>query len=273
MVDFGYNELVTINRLSAHIEFMDVPIQVIKCHLFNTKILPHCHMKVKNLCEKMIIGENCSFFIHDHLASNINAIFCDIRPLNASFDIVTRLISHNFVKRDPNYKKLYEMNQEAMEKRYRKQSDVAVLIDSSELQTIDDFQQFYETKKAIIPPINTDDSIDDHIDHELDIFERPSKRCALDKSNPIEHNFIINQSHHLLDQITRYFTLLPLTESNFHCRVLYIIDPVTILITPIDVNPQIIEPKQPYEKSISFEGKHFSLMIELFFFLNDFSKC
>lgn len=263
LVDFGCDELVTFDFLSTHKIFYDVPIQVRKFRLFNTVTNSEEQMTaaVKFVYET-IVGENCSFYIHDHFDPlHLDVITCNVRPLNEKLDLSTRLISNGLAQYGHILNKpiKYERDEE---KRRRKQSEEPILKSSSELHSSNDFQTFYENNKVIVPVLSAQYQMDDaRLDRTFEIFERPSRRCPLNEvTSTVEDLVVCDHPYPLIERITQHFTLLQLDEPIFYCRVLKVIDPITIAIVPNDTNPPPkIDVFDSQNKYFPMQGIHFLL--------------
>lgn len=240
LVDFGCNELVKFVNLSTRNVFHGVPIQVRKCRLFNIAINSEEQItEAVKFGNESILGEICSFYIHDHLDPlHLDAIICNLRSSNAELDLATLLISNELAQYGNLLNKPIKFEQCNEEKRRRKQLDEPIFKPSSELHSYEDFQQFYENNKVTVPVLCAQDELDEQMDRTFEIFERPSKRSPLDELTSISDDLVVcNRPHPLIDRITQHFNLLQLDEPTFYCRVLNIIDPITIAIAPNDTNP------------------------------------
>lgn len=240
-VDFGCTESVAFEHLSTHTKFIDVPIQVRKCHLSDVLLISEEQTtKAIDLCNQLIFNQPSKFYIHDNIDSTpIESVPCSVQSLNMQLDLSSLLISLGLVQ----YKThLYGPNNVSvadtfqLEKRIRKKSDDPVLKESCKLLTIEDFEDFYEDQKVETPVevmVNTARDIDDG-NKIFEIFKSPSRRNPLGKAaSPA----IQNDAHPLIDHITKHFSLLNITESSFYCRPIFIMDPLTILIEVDDANP------------------------------------
>lgn len=176
-----------------------------------------------------------------------DSVTCSVQTSTSPLNLSSLLISHGLVqyRAQPNDKT--ELSAVAdkihMEKRVRKKSDEAMLKNSSELLTIEDFQQFFDANRIDIL-VKTDDNIENETDPDVDnrtfeVFDSPSKHCPLTE-NGIAKMPIYFDAHPLVDRITEHFKLLNVTELVFHCRAVHIMDPVTVLIDLLNTRPPSI---------------------------------
>lgn len=112
---------------------------------------------------------------------------------------------------------------------------------STELETLDDFKWFYESKKVIIPAQKTTNSSEDN--RKFDVFAPLQETISWEtnKSKTKIENHIEYKPHPLIDKVTKYFRLSTPNESQFDCYPLFVIDPITILVVPINATPTPID--------------------------------
>ncbi|XP_055313250.1 uncharacterized protein LOC129574801 [Sitodiplosis mosellana] len=244
-VDFGVEDTIDFKDLWRCTLFKNVPIQVRKCHVQKIK-LPSKKGKicpsraVHKFTIDMIRGKTCSFYIHDNLDSTrIDSIPCTVRPLNEPLDLASELVSYHMVGITSDFKRTDKFDEE---KRKRTECDDKVLMPSTELESFDDFKWFYERKKAVIPLRKSTDSAEDNrkfevFDHSRQMEEPREKN----KTVTIVEKQIESQPHPLVDKITKHFHLSTPKELAFYCQPLFVIDPITILVVPINAAPRFID--------------------------------
>lgn len=231
--------------------FKNVPIQVRKCRLLNTICLTQAHIsKATQFGINWILNRNCQFYIHENLDPlHFDSLICTVRPCETQIDMASALISHGAAIRTSscyleNIKKANESAEVARHliKRIRKDCDEHVIKSSSELRTFDDFVLFFNMNQTIIPPIERKDSPED--DRPFEVFDPPcNKSPSHEKRAPASVssvNPIVYEPHPILAHIEKHFSPRQLKESIFHCQTLFVIDPVTILVKPVDVKPPSI---------------------------------
>lgn len=190
----------------------------------------------------MIRRKCCSFYIHDNLDStHLDSIPCTVRPLNEPLDLATELISYHMVGITSNFKREDKFDED---ERKRNDCDIyvnKVLMPSTELQTFDDFKWFYESKKAIVPTQKSTDWFED--DRKFDIFDPLQETISWEKNKlkTTMEKQIECRPHPSIDKITKHFRLSTPKESQFDCYPLFVIDPVTILVVPINATPRRID--------------------------------
>lgn len=241
--------------------FVDVPIQVRKCRLFNvTFASDEQRMEAVKFAKDLILGESCSFYIHDNFDPvDFESIPCNLCPRNAQIDLTTQLMSRKLAQYAQFLNHSNKTGQVDMERRKRR--DKRLLKDSSELKTFDDFKLFYENNKTDVPDYKQ--IADDKRTYEG--FERPSKRCPLDENTSSNQSLLDDtgneEPHPMVDRITNHFTMLRLNEPTFYCRVLYIIDPVTVLIVPLNTQLPTIDVANTHQKYFPLQGLNHTFWI------------
>lgn len=253
--------MLAFEHLSTHTKFIEVPIQTRKCHLWNVNLIADEQtVKAIELANRMICNQTSTFHIHDNIDPlHFDSAACSVRPLKSQLDLSSRLILCGLVQyrahSTDSGKSSSVADEIHMEKRVRKKSDDAILKNSSELLTIEDFEQFYEVNNIDIPVkvienITTDTVIDNRA---FEIFDSPSKRCPFSETVAPDLEVFFD-AHPFVDRITDHFTLLNVTELAFYCRPVYIMDPVTILIEPLDSQPPPIEQIEKQSKYFPMQG-------------------
>lgn len=244
-MDFGQVVKLRLENIFRSKCFENVPIQVHKYHLLNV-ILPSDERSIqraKQFAIDTILHQNCSIYINSMDFLRPNSISCTIRSLNKQLDVASLLISHGLVEILSNFKredKLCDV------KRIRNDSDEAVLKGSNELENIDDFRLFYESKKFVLPLKLNTTKVHPDDERKFEVFDLPLTRCS---SNDNDSNILRNfndtfESNPLIDRITEHFKLLELTEQVFRCQPVYIINPVTILVVPDHTKTPNIEARE-----------------------------
>lgn len=251
--------MLHFEKLSAHIGFVEVPIQVLECHLSNVILISDDQTKkAKELCNRLICNRLCVIYIHDNAKiEQSESIACNIQSSNASLDLSSLLISHGLVEHNAHsYHKVDQVTGMQTDfKRIRNKSDAPIIKNSSDLDTYEDFKKFFRSHKAINPMdkasnshVNDDDDDDDEC-RIFEIFEPPSKSCNLDEKLYKRRTIhsVVTATHSILDRISEHFKLMTINEPIFKCRCVCIMDPVTLLIQLPDMKPLNIDgiDKQP----------------------------
>lgn len=266
-VDFGYTEMVQFKKLSTHIDFVDIPIQVIKCHLSNVNLISDDKTEnAKELCNRFIYNQLCIICIHDKVdMEQSESLACNIQSLNIPLDLSSVLISQELVQyKAHSYRKFDKVIEykKVDFKRTRSESDVSVIKDSSELHTYQDFKDFFRSHMAINPMYDennshendNDDDGDDDESRIFEIFEPQSKRWGEKVHKRPTNNFSVAATHPTVDRITEHFKLMNINKSAFMCRCVYIMDPVTLLIKLPDMKPLKIDRFDEQLKYFPLEG-------------------
>lgn len=194
----------------------------------------------------MILNRPCSFYVHDNFDSKFpKSIPCTIWPLNEPLDLASELISYHMVGFSSNFQRKNKVNEQ---KRIRNENDKVVFKSKSDLQTVDDFKLYYESKKAVVPLIEPNEKTDvDEDDRKFEVFDHPStlksppseiKKAILTMEKKIECT-----PHPMIDCIIKHFGLLKpkYQQTTFYCQPLYVMDPITILVVPINTVPTVID--------------------------------
>lgn len=251
--------MVAYEHLSTHTVFVDIPIQARKFHLPDVTLISEGQTaKAVDLCSQLIGNQSSTFYIHDNIDSmHVESMACSVQSLKMQLDLSSLLISLGFVQYKPHFSGKNEYSAAdkfQMEKRIRKKSDEPMRMDSSELLTIEDFEDFYEDHKAEIPvEIEVDTAVCGDDNQTFEIFSSPSRRNPLGKTVPVE---VPNDPHPMVDRITEHFSLLEVKEKTFHCRPVYIMDPITILVEVDDgYGPPNITPAAAEAKYFPLNGK------------------
>lgn len=288
-IDFGYTEWVQFKHLSAHIDFADIPVQVRRCHLSNVILISDKQtQEAKAVCTRLICNQLCGIYIHDNAdVEHHGSIACSIQSSNVPLDLSSLLISHGLVQHKAHSEhKNWTAKFQAGSKRIRKESDEPITKNSSELHNYEDFCEFYRTHKAKNPMFESNDNsnandddingVDNDNDSRIfEVFEPPNKRSPLDEDIHDKRTDVVGfGSHPMVDCITEHFKLMTIKKSAFDCRCVFIVDPVTILIEPLDVKPLTIDRVEEQTKYFPLQGRMmfctinitFQCLMSLFFF-------
>lgn len=196
----------------------------------------------------MIREKCCSFHIHENLdPSRIDSIPCTVWPLNEPLDLASELISYRMVGIKSKFK---GKNNFDVAKRIRHQCDEVILKPSDQLTTFNEFKSFYESNKVIVPKLKTTDSTDD--DRKFEVFEEPRKQKSPHENNENKKEIMAEQKqmeyrqfeykpNPVFDKITKHFRLLKTKKPEFYCQPVYVIDPITILVAPVNAAPTFID--------------------------------
>lgn len=227
-------------------------MQVRKCRLFNvTFSSTNQTEEAVNYAKKMILHQNCSFYILDNFDPlHFDSIPCNLYSFNAQIDLATQLFSCGLAQYGSSFNDNTESNRCDMEKRTRR--DIVPLMDSLQLKTFDDFKLYYETYKLIVP-INRIHEDDDRI---VDKFERLSKRSPLKEKASVKQSddLVKCEPNPMVDRIIEHFTMYRLNECSFACRVLFVVDPITVLIVPANTHPPTIHVDKTPHKYCPLNG-------------------
>lgn len=243
-VDFGCTDLLQFEKLSTLIDFGDVPIQVMQCHLSNVIPISDDHTKkAKKLCRRLICNQLCVIYVHDNPnVGQSESIACNIQSSNVSLDLSSLLISRGLVQhKTHSYHKFDQVTESQVDfKRIRTESDAPIIKNSSDLHTYKDFKEFFRSHRAINPmdEANKSHANDDDDDESriFEIFEPPSKSCRWDEIRYKRRTIHSEIAPHLaVDRISEHFELMTINQPTFKCRCMYIMDPVTLLIQLPDV--------------------------------------
>lgn len=261
-VDFGWNELVMVEDLFLHTKFTEVPIQVRKCRVLNFVPYSGDNIDLSTQALKrdisLIIGHSCTFYIHDHLNQlDLDSILCTVCPLNGQLDLASSLITQGLAENEVFFGKQVKFN---TEKRHRREC-VGV---ARELLTLDDFKSYYDSNKVNIPRSEVQSNVED--EYKYEIFDFPCRRSVLDGDSMKSTTNYIKNEHHIIDRITEYFDLLQLNYPTIFCWPFYVVDPITVLIKPVDTQPPTIRVTEKQEKYVPLQGlrKHFISVFFLF---------
>lgn len=241
---------------STNKKFVDVPVQARKCHLSNViPISTEQTEKAIELCDRLIFNQIVTIYIHDNNDLGLfDSIACTLQTPQMQLELSLLLISLDLVQ----YKTHSIAQNECspadkfqLEKRLRKKSDNPLRKKSWELVTFDDFKKFYDTSKAELPLMVEVNIPNDDISETFDLFKAPSKR---DPFNDIASSDIQTPTaaHPMIDCAIQHFSLMHVTEKEFYCRPVYIVDPITILI-------EVGDPKPPKISQIEQKTKYFPL--------------
>lgn len=207
--------------------------------------------------QKSILNQTCKFYIHENLdVLHRNSVICTIQPWYVKFDVASALISYGAaMKMTSSQREIINESKKAeirfhLDKRIRRISDEPILKASSDLKSLEDFVEFYETNKTVIPPIKEiDDTAEDQ--RKFELFDLPRKRNPWnDKRAPdlMIADRISCEPHPILKHIGQHFRPLQINEPVFYCQTLYVIDPITILVRP-EINASPPEIKEPQNKN------------------------
>lgn len=265
--------MLHFENLSARIGFDDVPIQVMECHLSNAiPISDDQTKKAKKLCNRLIRNQLCVIHVHDN--ANIGqskSIACNIQSSNVSLDLSSLLISRGLMQHKThsyhNFEPVTELQVDS--KRMRSESDAPVIKNSSDLDTYEDFKEFFHSHRAINPmdePNNSHVNGDDDESRIFEIFEPPSKSCNLDEKLYKKRTIHSETSAHLVvHRISEHFKLMTLDQPISMCRCVYIIDPVTLLIQLSDMETLNIERIDKQPSIFPLEGIGFAHVLKQHF--------
>lgn len=267
--------MVHFERLSTHIEFTDVPIQMRKYHLSNVMLISNDQTdKARQLCNQLICNQPCVIHIHDNAdMEHHESIACSVQSLNVPLDLSSLLISNGLVQYKPQSNRQFKevTGSQVDSERLRKESDEPIIENSSELHDYDDFKEFYNTHKAINPKDEANavrhaiDSIDDDDDDDDDsrifeLFEMPTKRSLLGENEHDKRiNCVVSTPHPMVDRITEHFKLMNIQKSVFYCCCVCVMDPVTLLVQLHDMKPLTICHVEEKQKYFPLQGTEFRL--------------
>lgn len=267
-MDFGCTELVAFEHLSRHTKFVNVPVQARKCHLSDVILISEEQTsKAADLCNQLICNQTCILFVHDNIDSiPCESVACSVQSLEMQHDLSSLLISLGLVQYKTHLcrNKGLSVDKFQLEKRMRKKSDEPLQKDSSELLTIDDFEEFFDDNRAEAPvevAVNIANCIDG--DNQMfETFESPSRRNPLGKTVSVE---VQNDADPLVDRITEHFSLLKITESSFCCRPVHIIGSLTVLVQADDATNLLptINPVDEQTRYFPLEGLKFCIRFSL----------
>lgn len=272
--------MLHFEELSTHIDFDDIPIQVMKCHLSNVAPISEEQTKrAKEFCDRLIYDRLCIIYVHDNIdIGQTESNACNIQSLNAPLDLSSLLISLGLVQHNAHsYHTFDQVTKSAMDlKRIRSASDAPLIKNSSDLETYKDFKEFFRLHKAINPKdvannthVNNyynnnhydegeddyDDEDDDDESRTFELFEPPSKNeNSKDSSYKMRTIPSVTTPHSVVDRITGHFKLMIINESAFNCRCMYIVDPVTLLIQLPEMQPLNIDRISNQPECISLDG-------------------
>lgn len=214
-------------------------------------------MEAVGICNQLIGNQTCTFYVHDNIdCMHFESIACSVQSPTMQLDLSSLLISLGLAQYKPHFSGKNEFSTTdkfQMEKRIRKKSDEAIRKESSELLTIEDFEEFYDDHKVEIPiAIEVDTADCNDGSQTFEIFKQLSRRNPLGKTVSIE---LPNDTHPFVDRILEHFSLLSVTESTFYCRPVYIMDPYTVLVEVDDAHsPPAIGPVQADAKYFPLKG-------------------
>lgn len=185
--------------------------------------------EARELCNQLIYNQMCGIYIHDNDDKQQNdSIACSVQSLNVPLDLASLLISRGLVQHKSHSNRKFD---EAVDsKRIRKQSDEPITKSSLELQSFENFQEFYRAHKAkhslkkASDSRNTSDIDDDN--RIFDIFKPLSGRVPpCENAHVMRTNAVVGAAapHPIVDRITEHFKLMTMKRSVFQCRCACII--------------------------------------------------
>lgn len=248
---------MAIEQLSTHIKFNTVPIQARKCHLANViHISNEQTVKAIDLSYRSIVNQISTFYIHDNIESlHLDSAACTLQTQQMQIDLSSLLISLGLVQYNTHAIGQSELLSAAdkfqLEKRLRKKSDDAMQKPSCQLQTIDDFKEFYDVHKtyvAVKPMVCVEN---DDGNQTFDVLKAPSRRNPFGRAESAE---IQMPAHPMVDCIIEHFSLLKVTQSKFYCRPVFIVDPLTVLVVVGGEKPPKIQQIQQQTKYFPMDG-------------------
>lgn len=235
-VDYGNICVLENSDLSRYILYDEVPIMLYKLRLNGIKPNSKSGKWSKDFIETLsqyICHKECYIFVHDSDDLPESPLLCRIQPTQYSLDAATFLIQHHKALRiDRSNGENDNNSTEHLSKRSNNNKSPPLKIDHSKIQNVDDLRSGFQFNKILLPvQCEKDNGEDDdlfQLDHSLVNLHQYRKEGAA----------ILNESTFSPDPtivtITSHFKLMQLdaNQSVFKCRIVYVIDPITVLIKP-----------------------------------------
>lgn len=181
-----------------------------------------------------ICHKECNIFVHDSDDLPETPLLCRIQPTQYLLDAATFLIQHQKALRIERSNGESNSLTEHLSKRSDNNKSPPLNIDHSKIQNVDDLRSGFQYNKILLPDRCEKDygAEDDpfQLDHSLVNVHQYQKQLATQK--------ISNESTFGVDPtiltITSHFKLMQLDANQpvFKCQIVYVIDPITVLIKP-----------------------------------------
>lgn len=194
-----------------------------------------------------ICHKECNIFVHDSDNLPESPLLCRIQPTQYSLDAATFLIQHHKALRIERGDGQSGNSTEHLSKRSDKNKSPPLKIDHSKIQNVDDLRSGFQFNKILLPDgCKEEYGGDDHpfkFDHSLvnlQQYHSHSKQVVITSpySKQVEAQ-ISNESTFSADPtivmiFCNHFKLMQLDADQpvFKCQIIYVIDPVTVLIKP-----------------------------------------
>lgn len=237
--DFGNDDNVTFDDLTRCILFADTPTQMIVVSLDNIRPVngKRWELAAIEFVTQLIRQKKCVLMVHDHNDSDMSApIPATIRLDSEELDLATLLVNYKYAEKVPSYSKRERERShlEEEKKRHQQPASPPRMIDSSNLFSNEHFKAYCaENLPKPVPLVARHSMVDDSVSV-LNSFARP---LAATERSSLVYKKTDNVTNRQLDTITAYFKYQPLNTKRFKCRVVRIVDPVTVLIVPEQVKP------------------------------------
>lgn len=179
-----------------------------------------------------ICHKECNIFVHDSDDLPGSPLLCRIQPTQYSLDAATFLIQHHKALRIERGDGQSGNSTEHLSKRSDKNKSPPLKIDHSKIQNVDDLRSGFQFNKILLP-----DRCKKEYGGDDDPFQLDHSLVNLQHRKQVEAQ-ISNESTFSADptivMIQSHFKLMTLDAHQpvFKCQIIYVIDPVTVLIKP-----------------------------------------